>query len=221
MTRNRTDSSTLAIPTDDLFKTLSNRRRRYVLHYLKQHADSEAVPIRTLSEQIAAWENGIDAATVSSKQRKRIYTALHQTHLPRMDRLGVIEYDANRGTVSMANSLEQFDIYFELTRTDDMPWSRVYLGVGGVAVALMVGVWLSVWPFTAVPPVGYASLFAALFVVLGGYHTVQDRRGYLGTGAPPELAVPGDDPTTVEIHSASTDASVTAREKSNPIELKK
>src|SRR6056297_2116585 len=81
MNRNRTDSATTAITTDDLFKTLSNRRRRYVLHYLKQHAGTGAVPIRTLSEHIAGWENGVDVATVNSKQRKRIYTALHQTHL--------------------------------------------------------------------------------------------------------------------------------------------
>ena len=218
MNRTRTDSATTAITTDDLFKTLSNRRRRYVLHYLKQHADTEAVPIRTLSEQIAGWENGVDADAVSSKQRKRIYTALHQTHLPRMDRLGVVEYDANRGTVTMADSLEQFDIYFELTRADDMPWSRVYLGVGGLTAALMIGVWLSVWPFTTVSPVVYASVFAALFVILGGYHTLQERRGYLGAGTPPELMIPGDAATTVDIHPTATDDTVTARDEPNTIQ---
>ena len=217
MNRTRTDSATTAVTTDDLFKTLSNRRRRYVLHYLKQHVETEAVPIRTLSEQIAAWENGVDAAAVSSKQRKRIYTALHQTHLPQMDRLEIIEYDADRGTVTMAAPLEQFDIYFELTRADDVPWSHVYLGVGGVASALMLGVWLSVWPFTAVSPVVYASVFAALFVVIGGYHTLQERRGYLGAGTPPELAVPGDGATAVDVQSTATDEVATARDEPHAI----
>jgi len=215
------DSATTAITTDDLFKTLSNRRRRYVLHYLKQHADAEAVPIRTLSEQIAAWENGVEAAAVSSKQRKRIYTALHQTHLPRMDRLGIIKYDANRGTVTMADSLEQFDIYFELTRADDVPWSHVYLGVGAVASALMLGVWLSLWPFTTVSPAVYASVFAALFVVLGGYHTIQERRGYLGAGSPPELLIPGDGATTVDVQPTATGSVAAARDEPNTIQPKR
>ena len=218
MNRNRTDSATTAITTDDLFKTLSNRRRRYVLHYLKQHADAEAVPIRTLSEHIAGWENGVDAVAVSSKQRKRIYTALHQTHLPQMNRLGIIEYDANRGTVTMADSLEQFDIYFELTRADDLPWSHVYLGVGGVASALMIGVWLSVWPFTAVSPVVYASLFAVLFVALGGYHTLHDRQGYLGASTPPELTIPGETATAVDIQPMATDDVATAQDEPNTIQ---
>jgi len=217
MNRNRTDSATTAITTDDLFKTLSNRRRRYVLHYLKQHAGTGAVPIRTLSEHIAGWENGVDVATVNSKQRKRIYTALHQTHLPQMNRLGIIEYDANRGTVTMADSLERFDIYFELTRADDLPWSRVYLGVGGVASALMIGVWLSVWPFTAVSPVVYASLFAVLFVALGGYHTLQDRQGYLGASTPPELTIPGETATAVDIQPTATDDAAPARDEPNTI----
>ena len=192
-----------AITTDDLFKTLSNRRRRYVLHYLKQHVDGEDVSIRTLAEHVAAWENSVESSSVSSKQRKRVYTALHQTHLPRMDRMGIIDYDASRGTVSMATSLEPFDIYFELKRADDMPWSHVYLGIGGVATALMSGVWLSLWPFATVPAVVYASLFAALFVVLGGYQTIQDRRSALGADAPPELSVPADTATVLDVQAPS------------------
>ena len=217
MSPNRTDAPPTAITTDDLFKTLSNRRRRYVLHYLKQHIDSEDVPIRTLAEHVAAWENDIASSSVSSKQRKRVYTALHQTHLPQMDRVGIIDYDASRGTVTIADSLERFDIYFELTRADDLPWSRVYLGVGGVTTALMVGVWLSVWPFTTVLPIVYASVFAALFVALGGYHTLQERQGYLGTGTPPELAVPGDGTTAVAVQSTATDEVATARDEPHTI----
>lgn len=172
-----------------------------------------------LSEQIAAWENGVDTEAVSSKQRKRIYTALHQTHLPRMDRLGIVEYDANRGTITMADSLEQFDIYFELIRADDVPWSHVYVGVGSVTTALMIGVWLSVWPFTAVSTTVYASVFAALFVVLGGYHTMQERRGYLGTGTPPELTILGDEATTVAVQPTAEGAGTTPQDEPKKIEL--
>lgn len=207
------------ITTDDLFKTLSNRRRRYVLHYLKQHVGKGDIPIRTLAEQVAAWENGVTSGSVNSKQRKRVYTALHQTHLPRMDRMGIIDYDANRGTVAMATSLEPFDIYFELKRADDMPWSHVYLGVGGVAMALMSGVWLSLWPFDVVPAVVYASLFAALFVVIGGYHTIQDRRNVLGADAPPELSVPADTAIVLDVQATAPNDRTTAPNESEAMKV--
>ncbi|MFC7046607.1 hypothetical protein ACFQH6_15405 [Halobacteriaceae archaeon GCM10025711] len=60
-----------------------------------------------MSRQIAAWENGISADQVSSKQRRRVYTALHQTHLPRMVRQGVIEYDQNSKVIELTASAGQ------------------------------------------------------------------------------------------------------------------
>jgi len=72
---------------DLVFTMLSNGRRRHVIHYLKQRG--ERVTIRELSRQVAAWENGIETDALDYKQRKRVYTSLHQTHLPKLDDLGV------------------------------------------------------------------------------------------------------------------------------------
>lgn len=194
------DGGPQPLATDIVFKTLSNQRRRYVLHYLKQRAREQPVTIRTLSEQIAAWENRIDSADVNPKQRKRIYTALHQTHLPKMDKLGIIEYDRNRGTVSLVDSIDQFDIYFDMRRTTDMPWSHLYLGLGSIASALVVCGFLSVWPFSLVGGYLYALLFAGSLVAVGGYHTYRERASYLGASdTPPELEIQLSDATaTVE-----------------------
>ena len=46
---------------DDIFKTLSNRRRRHVLHYLR-HIDG-TVTIRDLSEQLAELEGQVETVT--------------------------------------------------------------------------------------------------------------------------------------------------------------
>jgi len=219
VSQQRADATMTAITTDDLFKTLSNRRRRYVLHYLKQQVDGEGVPIGTLAKQVAAWENDVESSSVDSKQRKRVYTALHQTHLPQMGRMGIINYDASRGTVTLASSLEPFDIYFELKRADDVPWSHVYLGVGGVAMALMSGVWLSLWPFATVPGVVYASLFAVLLVVLGGYHTIQDRRNALGADAPPELSIPAGTATVLDVQAPTPNSQTGSSGDSEPIQV--
>jgi len=67
---------------DEVFKALSNRRRRNVITYLKQHDDDARV--RDIAEQLAAWENDVEIPEVTYKQRKRVYTALHQSHLPKL-----------------------------------------------------------------------------------------------------------------------------------------
>jgi DNA-binding transcriptional ArsR family regulator len=86
---------------DRMFETLSNPRRREALRYLRMYEDDSPVLIRDLAEQIAAWENDISPVEVTYKQRKRVYTSLYQSHLPRLHRYGFIEYDADRGTIEL------------------------------------------------------------------------------------------------------------------------
>jgi hypothetical protein len=176
------------LSTEVIFTTLSNRRRRYVLHYLAQVGDS--VRIRDLSEQIAAWENRIDPRDVTPKQRKRVYTALHQTHLPMMDRLGAVAYNKDRGTVATTEHLDAFEIYLDVVPQDDIPWSQFYLALGSVVSALVVVAALGVTPFSSIGGFGYALAVAAIFTVAGGIHTLRDRRTRIGTTASPaEMAV--------------------------------
>ncbi|MFD1598412.1 DUF7344 domain-containing protein [Halobellus rarus] len=177
------------LSTETVFETLSSRRRRYTLHYLAQVDDS--VTVRDLSEQIAAWENRIERRAVTPKQRKRVYTALHQTHLPTMDRLGVVEYDKNRGTITMTDHVRAFDIYLDVVPRDDIPWSQFYLVLGSVLSALVVVAALGFAPFSYVGGFGYALFVAAAFTVAGCVHTIRDRRTLIGnTATPPEVEPP-------------------------------
>lgn len=171
------------LSTEAIFETLSSRRRRYALHYLAQ--TEEVVTVRKLSEQLAAWENRVDRRMVTPKQRKRVYTALHQTHLPTMDRLGVVAYDRNRGTITMTDHLEALDVYLDVVSQDDIPWSQFYLGLGAVFSALVVVAALGFPPFASVGGFGYALAVAAAFTVAGGIHTLRDRRMRIGTTASP------------------------------------
>ncbi|WP_049985507.1 DUF7344 domain-containing protein [Halobellus rufus] len=178
-----------ALSTDTIFETLSNRRRRYILHYLTQVDDP--VTIRDLSRQIAAWENQIDARDVTPKQRKRVYTALHQTHLPTMDRLGVVVYDRDRGTVAMTDHVKAFDIYLDVVPKDDIPWSQFYLVLGSVLSALVVVAALGFPPFSYVGGFGYALFVAGTLTVASCVHVLRDRRSLIGTTAvPPEIEPP-------------------------------
>ena len=176
------------LTTEVVFETLSSRRRRYTLHYLRQVDDS--VTIRDLSEQLAAWENRIDRRAVTPKQRKRVYTALHQTHLPMMDRVGAVVYDKDRGTVTMTEDLQTFDVYLDVVSQDDIPWSQFYLALGAVLSALVAVAALGFPPFSYVGGFGYALFVAAGFTLVGCVHTLRDRRTLVGTAATPAEVEP-------------------------------
>lgn len=168
---------------DTIFTTLSNQRRRYVIHYLKQHP--EQVRIRDLAEQIAAWENGVDIAELTYKQRKRVYTSLHQTHLPKMDDCGIVDYDRDRGHITLTPKSTELDMYLEVVSKDDLPWSEFYLGLSAAALALVFVVWAGILPVGVLPPLGYAALIAVVFGVAAGVHTYLNRQAALGGGDTP------------------------------------
>ncbi|MFD1599908.1 ArsR/SmtB family transcription factor [Halobellus rarus] len=67
---------------DVVFSALSNRRRRLVVSVLRE-AD-EPLDIGTLSTQVAAREQDVDPSAITHRQRKSVYTALHQNHLPKL-----------------------------------------------------------------------------------------------------------------------------------------
>lgn len=86
-----------------VFELLKNERRRQVIAFLKQQ-DDRSTTLDVLAEHIASLENDIDVAQLTSSQRKRVYIALYQCHLPKMDDFGVIDYNQNRGTIQLRNT---------------------------------------------------------------------------------------------------------------------
>jgi len=171
------------VDRETVFSILSNRRRRYVLHVL--NGREGPIGLRELSERIAAWENGCRPEGVTSKERKRVYAALHQSHLPKMDRAGVVSYDPDRGTIDPTAATAEFDVYLEVVPRSELDWGEFYLGLGvlGTLVAALVA--LGVYPFTLLPPVGYLWLFGLTLLVVGGVHTYRRRRTRVDDGPPP------------------------------------
>jgi hypothetical protein len=184
------------LSTDTVFQTLGNRRRRYALHYLR--LQDRPVPIRELSEQLSAWEVGKECDAVTPKERKRLYTALHQTHLPKMDQLEIVNYDRNRGIVSLTDHIGQFDIYLDIVPHNDLPWSQFYLALGAVLTTIVTVAALGIAPFTTLGGFGYALAVAGLFTLVAAYHMVRDRRLLLGSpDVPPDALVSQNDKSSL------------------------
>ncbi len=172
---------------DDVFDILSNGRRRRTLHYLMQRGRDNPPTLRDLSRQVAAWENDTSPAEVTADERRRVYIALHQTHLPRMDDAGVVEYESTDDEVVLSAEGEDLHVYLDVVRGDEIPWSEFYLGLGAFASTVVAAVWAGAYPFRLVPDVGWAAAIAILFTVVGAIHTYYAHQRQLGVdGAPPD-----------------------------------
>ncbi len=179
------DSSRGRLSKDTIFSMLSNRRRRYVLYYLNRNPGPAS--LRDLAERIAAWENDVEVANLDYKQRKRVYTSLHQTHLPKLDETGVVDYDRSAGTITLADRATDLDVYLKLVDEHDIPWSDCYLGLSTVASLFVAAAWLGVYPFTTLPDLALAGGVVGLFTLFAGIHSRRARRTRVdGDGAPTE-----------------------------------
>ncbi len=164
---------------------LSNRRRRWVLHFLKQ-CDNGRVDLRTLVDTLSSWEYDTPPEELPWKKRKRIYTSLRQSHLPKLDDAGVIEYDRNRGEVALTDDGQKVRMYLEYVPENDIPWSQCYLGLSTIAVTITALTWMGVFPFAGLPGMVLAAVLTALFTTTAIAHTYYTYRNRLGSeGKPP------------------------------------
>lgn len=188
--------ATPELPPDDVFHILQTNRRRDVISYLLD--EDEPVKMGHLAEVIAAKEHGTTVAQLTSTQRQRVYIPLYQTHLPKLDEKGVIDYNKSRGIVRPADRLELFRPYLEAAHThtdadrsergsDDALGHRVgseyYVTAIGASAALLAA---SVVGLALLPDLALAALITTLFVLATVATTLSDSRSSTGSeGIPP------------------------------------
>jgi len=169
---------------DELFHVLRNRRRRFALHHLKR--EDEPVDVGALATQVAAWENEVSPEEVTSTQRRRVYNALQQTHVPELDDTGLVEVD--RREVELTERADRVDIYLEVVPGRDVPWSQYYLGLGTVGMALLALVGLDLGPFAAIADVEAGVFLAVTLLVSAAANYYYQHESLVGEAEkPPEL----------------------------------
>lgn len=157
----------------EIFDVLRNERRRFVLQYLKQR--EEPVELGELATQVAAWEYDTSCEEVSAEQRKRVYTTLQQTHLPRLAEVDIVHYDSDEGVISATDRATDLAIYLEIVPGHELPWREIYLSMGAVAIALCVAVWAAVPPFTVLGGLGWAFVISIAFTFTAAVHVYHER----------------------------------------------
>lgn len=133
------DESSGPLPLDVAYELLSASRRRHVLYYLLDEAESTT--LGDLAEHLAAIENDKPRRAVSASERKRVYIALYQCHLPKLDDADVIDFDSDRGTVDRGANAASLVDYLPREAGDpaDARRRRPAIAVVVAGGALLVG----------------------------------------------------------------------------------
>lgn len=121
------------LPLDVIFDVLANERRRMVLHRLQ--VGDGSTTLSDLAEYIAAVENDKPERALTSSERKRVYICLYQSHLPKLDDAGVIDFDGDRKTVEVGPNLEEVTRFLPSTEDEDAPSGGLSTSVAEFAQA--------------------------------------------------------------------------------------
>lgn len=173
---------------DTMLELLSNQRRRFTIHFLKQR-EGEVVDISELSERVASWENGKPMTELSHQERKRVRNALRQYHLPKMDDYGFIDFDSRRGTVALTEAASNANIYIDSLTGSDIPWGVYYVGLSFLSAFCLLALWIGAYPFTALPPLTYGVFFVTVLGIssLGHFYDNYYRMRLGAREKPPEV----------------------------------
>jgi len=171
---------------DEVYHIFGNRRRRYTLHYLKQ-VDGK-VDFGTMAEQIAAWEQEKPRLEVTSDERKYVYSALQQRHLPKMDDIGLVEFNKRDASVEPTSALAEIDIYAEVVEKDNIPWGMYFPALSAVYLVLLALFGLDVAPLMILSDFEWAVVFVSSFLVSSFIFLYDTKRMKLGRrDVPPEV----------------------------------
>lgn len=150
---------------DEVFELLKNSRRRHTLRHLREN---DRIELGELAEHVAAIENDTSPQGVTSDQRKRAYVGLYQCHLPKMDEMGAIDFDRDRGVIERGPNADQLERFLD-PRSEVDRWPLYYLGAAGGGLVAILAALVGV-PGIALSPAGVVATLSLAVVAVVHYH---------------------------------------------------
>lgn len=170
----RSDSN-LNLDQKEIHDVLRNERRQNVLKQLKQNMGR--LTVRTLAEALAEAETG--ESPPPRNIRRSVYNSLHQTHLPKMDDLDVVDYDRDRKVVSMRSNIRQVDVYMEAVTPYEVTWAEYYQFLMFLALLVVAIAELGAPLLSSVPSLVLCFVFMAILGLSTVYQLWSRRWLYL------------------------------------------
>lgn len=151
---------------------LRNDRRRAVIKHVKR--SEEPLAVDTLAEHIASVET--EESPPPRDVRKSVYVSLHQTHLPKLDELDIIEYDQRDQQIELRERVGEVEVYMEVAPEDGVSWATYYFGVSVLGVLTLTGVQFDLVFVSSFSVAFWAWYFFVLFGVSALYHSYLERK---------------------------------------------
>lgn len=162
-----------SLTQDVVFDVLSSARRRYVLHLLKTEGEME---LTELAEHVAAQENDTTVEELTKQQRKRVYVSLYQTHVPKLEDAGLVEYDQETSMVNLRSQAADIDQYLGANE-QAFPWQYVYLALAGIGLGLVLLSNANVWIFAGLSQGDVAITLVVGLLLVAAVHVIVWTQG--------------------------------------------
>lgn len=159
----------------EIHDVLRNDRRRLAIGVL-QEAEGGSMSVRNLSEAVATKETGEDPPP--RNKRQSVYVSLHQTHLPKLDKLEIVEYDGDAKVVTLRERVHEVEVYMEVVPKYGLSWGEYYLSLAVLGLLTTVASAFGVPLLAVVGPAAVAAAFFVLFVVSAVYHVRTQQGGW-------------------------------------------
>ncbi|WP_050031931.1 DUF7344 domain-containing protein [Halorubrum halophilum] len=142
-------NSTEELTKDEVFEVLSSSRRRQILYHL--HRRGGRADLRSLARDTATDETD---EPVDNDVVKRFYISLYQTHVPKLEQVGLVEYDGDEKTVTLTDRVADVAHVLNEDVEPDRQWAVYYGALAVVGVAIGIAQLLSA--VSALPSLAFA-----------------------------------------------------------------
>jgi len=161
----------VTLPEYEIHRVLSNQRRREALRELGSRPGT--LSVRDLADAIAEAESGVSPAP--AKVRDSVYISLHQTHLPKLHELGIVNYDRDARSVELREGARSVGQYMDVVTGGGFTWGEYYRGVGVAGLLATTAALAEVPLVGAVDPLLWASGFLSVFAASTAYQLWTNR----------------------------------------------
>lgn len=142
-----------------------------VLELLREESPRD---LATLAEEVAVAETG--SRPPPRNKRQSAYTTLHQTHLPKLDALDIVDYDTREKVVYLDAMAERVLVEHDGERETDpaVTWPEAVLGAVVAGLVTAVASALGVPLLRAVPWGAYAVATLVVLLAVLAYRVGRD-----------------------------------------------
>ena len=166
-----------SLEASQIHDILRNDRRRLAIKCLREN--SGMLTVRDLSEDVATRETGESPAP--RDKRRSVYVSLHQTHLPKLNDLGIVSYDTDSKEVRLRDRAAEITTYMEVVPRYGITWAEYYLILGILGFGTVLSASIGTPLLGAVGAPAVAATYLLILVASAAYHVnSQDRQLFEG-----------------------------------------